>query len=58
MSVKINTEIPSEMVTVSARFILRSPEIDPPTMIGKSGSTHGESTVRKPASNAIKKSAI
>jgi hypothetical protein len=56
--VKMKTEIPSEVVTVSALLILRSPEIDPPTMIGKRGRTHGDKTVRTPASRAIRKSAI
>jgi hypothetical protein len=53
-SVNAITDATSDAITVYARF-LEPPATEPPTIIGKSGSTHGASTVSIPAANEIVK---
>jgi hypothetical protein len=58
MSVKSTMEIISEpMITYDFRLFDPS-EIDPPIITGKSGSTHGASTVSTPAINESKRNVI
>ena len=57
-SVNKNTDAPSEAEITNARRTLLSPETEPPIMTGRSGKVQGASTVSKPATNAITKSAM
>jgi hypothetical protein len=57
-NVNIKTETPSERVTIAARLKLLPPASEPPTITGKSGNTHGESTVSTPATNEMRKSVM
>ena len=58
-NVKMITESPSEIEIVYARLRpLPSPDpsvMEPPTMTGKSGKTHGASAVSTPAINEMRK---
>ena len=58
-SVKITSERPSDAMMTSARILFAVPPvIEPPTMTGRSGSTHGASTVSMPAMNEMRRSAM
>ena len=58
-NVEAMTEIPRDKTTVRAFFKLTCPSvIEPPTITGNRGKTHGARTVRIPAIKEIKKSNI
>lgn len=58
-SVKRMSETPSEATMTKARRLLAlPPSIEPPTMTGKRGRTHGASTVKTPATNEISRSVM
>ena len=57
-SVKTTTDTARDAVMTYGFHLERASAREPPTITGKSGSTHGASTVRIPATNEIKRNVI
>ena len=57
-SVKMTTDTARDAVMTYGFHLERTSETEPPTITGRSGSTHGASTVSTPATNEIKRNVM